>query len=93
MALTANMHVIAALPNGLSVEVDRTGNPFIDELLVEPHKVMDGLVRLPEAPGLGIDLNESVVRRLTLPADQPVPNGAYSDMSFGREYWVHREPY
>ena len=36
VALTANAHVIASLPNGLTVEVDQTGNPFINDLLVEP---------------------------------------------------------
>ena len=93
LALTANMHVIAALPNGITVEVDRTGNPFIDDLLVEPHRIEDGCFRLPKAPGLGVDLNEAVIRRWTLPASQRLPSGAYSDMSFGKEYWVHREPY
>ena len=93
MALTANMHVIAALPNGISVEVDRTANPFIDDLLLKPHQVEDGFVHLPKAPGLGIELNEQVVRRWTMPASQKLPTGAYSDMSFGKEYWVYREPY
>ena len=93
LALTANMHVIAALPNGITVEVDRTDNPFIDDLLVEPHRIEDGCFRLPKAPGLGVDLNEAVIRRWTLPASQRLPSGAYSDMSFGKEYWVHREPY
>ena len=36
VALVANAHFVAALPNGLTVEVDQTGNPFIDELLAEP---------------------------------------------------------
>ena len=35
VALMANAHLIAALPNGITVEVDQTGNPFIDELLLE----------------------------------------------------------
>ena len=84
LALTANMHVIAALPNGITVEVDRTSNPFIDDLLVEPHRIEDGCFRLPKAPGLGVDLNEAVIRRWTMPAGQRLPIGAYSDMSFGK---------
>ena len=75
LALTANMHVIAALPNGITVEVDRTDNPFIDDLLVEPHRIEDGCFRLPKAPGLGIDLDEAVIRRWTMPAGQRLPIG------------------
>ncbi len=92
LALTANMHVIAALPNGITVEVDRTGNPFIDDLLAEPFQIEEGFIPLPKTPGLGVELNESVIRRWTLPASQRLPGGAYSDMSFGKEFWVHREP-
>ena len=93
VALTANMHVISALPNGLTVEVDRTGNPFIDNLLIEPFTIKDGLISLPPSPGLGITINESVVRQLTLPSENSLPPGAYSDMSFGKNHWVFREPF
>ena len=93
VALTANMHVISALPNGLTVEVDRTGNPFIDNLLIEPFTIKDGLISLSPSPGLGITINESVVRQLTLPSTKSLPPGAYSDMSFGKEHWVFREPF
>ena len=65
----------------------------IEDLLVEPHRIEDGCFRLPKAPGLGVDLNAAVIRRWTMPAGQRLPIGAYSDMSFGREYWVFREPY
>lgn len=93
VALTANMHVVAALPNGLSVEVDRTGNPFIDDLLVEPLRVRDGQLSLSNAPGLGIDLDQTTIDRFRMPAGQPVPDGAYSDMSFGQAYDVPIPPY
>jgi D-galactarolactone cycloisomerase len=85
VALMANMHTVAALPSGLSVEVDRTGNPLIDKLLVEPLQIQDGYLYLPDAPGLGIELNRSVVDALRMPAG-PIPHGAYSDFSFGKEY-------
>lgn len=83
VALIANAHVISALPNGITVEVDRTGNPFIDELLVEPLAVRDGLLRMPQAPGLGIELDPATIERLAVVPGTPVADGNYSDMVFG----------
>lgn len=82
VALAANMHLVAATPHALTVEVDRTGNPFIDDLLTEPLRVRDGMIALPEAPGLGIALDESVVERYAVPSGEPVAAGNYSDMVF-----------
>ena len=45
MALTANMHLVASLPNALTVEVDQTGNPLIDGLLARPLRMRDGELR------------------------------------------------
>ena len=93
VALVANMHIIASLPNGLTVEVDRTGNPFIDDLLTEPLCLVDGELLLPRGPGLGVTLNKEVIQAHTLPADAPIPPGSYSDMVFGREHWTPAPPY
>jgi len=93
VALVANAHVVGALPNGISVEMDRTGNPFIDELLVEPLRVVDGQLTLSKAPGLGIDINTATLARMAMTTDEPMPNGAYSDMSFGAEYDFVMPPY
>ena len=49
--------MVAGLPHGLTVEVDQTGNPFVDELLVEPIRVVDGRMQLSERPGLGVELD------------------------------------
>ncbi len=93
VALVANMHVVGALPNGISVEMDRTGNRFIDELLVEPLRLSDGALALSGAPGLGIEVDEKAVARMAMPAEAPVPDGAYSDMSFGKAYDFVMPPY
>jgi L-alanine-DL-glutamate epimerase-like enolase superfamily enzyme len=92
VAVTANAHVVAALPNGMTVEVDATGNPFIESLLTEPLTVTGGVLDLGDRPGLGIDLDLDVVAelRLTTPV---VPNGHYSDMAFGREHLVEETGY
>jgi D-galactarolactone cycloisomerase len=93
VAVTANAHVVASLANGLTVEVDQTGNPFIEDLLVEPLRISDGHLQLSDAPGLGIALDPEALRRLTLPRDRTVPDGNYSDLVFGPEYYAVAPPY
>jgi len=93
VALTANAHIAAALPNAITVEVDQTGNPFIEELLVEPLQIKDGLLHLSESPGLGIELNMETVKRLTMPPGQSMPDGNYSDLFFGVDSWSVPPPY
>lgn len=84
VAVLANAHVVASVPNGITVEIDRTGNPFIDDLLADPLTVAGGRLRLPSAPGLGIRLDKSVLGKYRL-APGRVPDGNYSDMAFGSE--------
>ncbi len=87
VAVVANAHVVSAASNGITVEVDQTGNPFIEELLVEPLKIVGGNLQLSRAPGLGIELNSSIVERYRMRDPLAIPDGSYSDMAFGREYW------
>ncbi len=82
VAIIANAHVVASRSNGVTVEVDRTGNPFVEELLTEPLCVTDGMLRLSDDPGLGITLNEDVLARYRLPDPFDIPDGVYSDMVF-----------
>jgi L-alanine-DL-glutamate epimerase-like enolase superfamily enzyme len=82
VAVVANAHMVAGLPNGLTVEIDRTGNPLIDNLLNEPLTVQEGRLLLSDAPGLGVTLNQDVVDRYRIPDDQYVPEGNYGDMIF-----------
>lgn len=84
VAVVANAHVVASLPGGLTVEMDQTGNPFIEDLLTEPLVVRDGQLALSERPGLGIEVNRAVLDRYCLEDPMAVPDGFYSDMVFGR---------
>ena len=92
-AIMANAHVVAAVPHGLTVEVDRTGNPFVDDLLVEPLPVCDGMLALGSAPGLGIELNESVLETYRLEDPLHPADGSYSDMVFGPQFDTPAGPY
>jgi L-alanine-DL-glutamate epimerase-like enolase superfamily enzyme len=83
VALIANAHVIASLENGTGVEVDRTGNPFMDELLTEAPDIRGGQLHLSERPGLGIEIDKTLLRKFTLARGLPIPAGNYGDLVFG----------
>ncbi len=64
VALIANMHFIASLPNGGLLEFDQNPNPLRAELFHEPITARsDGTVPLPNRPGLGVSLNSEVIER------------------------------
>jgi L-alanine-DL-glutamate epimerase-like enolase superfamily enzyme len=64
VALIANMHFIASIPNAGLLEFDQNPNPLRTELFNEPITVQsDGSVPLPDRPGLGVSLNREVVDR------------------------------
>ncbi len=93
IALTANMHVLASLDHGITVEVDQTGNPLIEDLLATKWQVEDGEIAMPQGPGLGITLNENTVERYSLPKGATVPEGNYSDMVVGPQFYAPAPPY
>lgn len=52
-----------ALQNEPIVEFDRKHNPLRDDLLVENFSLRDGRLDVPQGPGLGITVDEAVVRK------------------------------
>ena len=91
VAVVANAHAVATQANGITVEIDRTGNPFIDDLLTEPLRVDDGVLRLSDATGLGMSLDLETVERYRLRDPLTIPAGSYSDMTLGAEYLTYDE--
>jgi L-alanine-DL-glutamate epimerase-like enolase superfamily enzyme len=62
--LAASLHFIASIPNGLMLEFDQNPNGLRDEVLKEPIGIdNDGMIRVPERPGLGIELDRAAVER------------------------------
>lgn len=64
VSLAANLHFIASLPNSYLLELDRNPNALRTELLdrpIEPNG--NGVVAVPEGPGLGVKLDHETVRR------------------------------
>ncbi len=93
VALTANAHVVASLEHGLTVEVDQTGNPAIDELLRGGLQIAEGHLDLGDRPGLGIELDEKVLDRLRVPEGELMRDGNYSDLVFGASFRDEALPY
>jgi D-galactarolactone cycloisomerase len=86
VAVLANAHLVAASANGLMVEIDRTGNPFLEELPRQQLAIADGYLTLPDAPGLGVELDEEFVDAHRVPAGQRIEDGNYADMIFGKAF-------
>ncbi len=51
------------LQNQPVIEYDRTHNPLRDELLVENFSLVDGHLPVPQAPGLGITIDETMLSK------------------------------
>jgi L-alanine-DL-glutamate epimerase-like enolase superfamily enzyme len=62
----ANVHCAAAIDNFLALEMHSVDNPWWEELVtVVGHNgplIENGFVKVPDAPGLGIELNEEAVK-------------------------------
>ena len=64
VTLVASLHFAASIPNGLVLEFDQNPNGLRDELLKEPIRIDgNGMIRLPERPGLGIELDLAAIDR------------------------------
>jgi len=64
IALVANLHFSASIPNSLFQEFDRNYNPLRENLLTEPVKInKEGYIELWDKPGLGVELDQAVVQR------------------------------
>lgn len=67
----AGVHLGAAMPNLLALEWHAASVPFFDSLVkggTEP-LIRDGRVRVPDRPGLGIELDEDVAYRYRKPGE------------------------
>lgn len=59
IATVANLHLAVATPNHLIQEVMRSDVPWRDDIVRGVPPIVDGHMAPPEAPGLGIDVDES----------------------------------
>lgn len=92
VTVLASAHLIAASPNGWMIEVDGTDNPFIKRLGKRPLAISGGMLELPDAPGLGIELDEEAIAEYRVPDGAPIRDGNYCDMIFGKAYLRESAP-
>ncbi|MEX1295489.1 MAG: galactonate dehydratase [Candidatus Limnocylindrales bacterium] len=63
VATMANLHLAAATPNHLVQEVMRSDVPWRDEVVRGLPRIIDGYMDLPQAPGLGVEVDEGAAAR------------------------------
>lgn len=61
IALAASLQVLATIPGNPMLEFDRTPNPIREDLAVDPITNEGDVVPIPDNPGLGIDIDSSVI--------------------------------
>lgn len=66
LAFSAGAQVAAASPAGWLLEYSLGANPLLHELAEESFPVVDGMVEIPDRPGLGITINNDFVLRHTV---------------------------
>jgi L-alanine-DL-glutamate epimerase-like enolase superfamily enzyme len=65
VGLAADLQLASAFPDTDLVEY-LNGSPFIDELVTDPWRLeADGMLPIPDAPGLGLKLNRDAVAKYT----------------------------
>ncbi len=64
VSFLGSVHSAAATENFVALEHHSVDNPWWEDLVtgIEKPIVQDGFVKVPETPGLGVELNEEVVR-------------------------------
>jgi L-alanine-DL-glutamate epimerase-like enolase superfamily enzyme len=62
----ANLHVCASLPTATRPQEYTGGKPELDEIFEEPLAFEDGYIKVPNKPGLGLELVESKMKALAL---------------------------
>ena len=67
LAFAAGLHVTAACPAGYILEYSLGANPLLHELAREQFTVQDGMIEIPDRPGLGVTVDEGFVQRYSVP--------------------------
>jgi L-rhamnonate dehydratase len=68
----ASMHLIASIPNALFLEYALPDTPMNRDLFGMGVQVVDGMASVPDGPGLGVHLNEDVVRAFAVAGTREV---------------------
>jgi len=77
ISIAATLHLLSAVPNGLIYEADLAlPNPFRMALAKNPPTIERGYILPPDRPGLGLDIDESVLAHYpAIPGACYIPDG------------------
>ena len=64
----AGLHVCATSPASFTIEFSLGANPMIHDIIAEPVVAQDGMIGIPDTPGLGFTMNEAVLQKYARPA-------------------------
>ena len=63
LGLAATLNVSACIPNFLITEYFYNFKERGDEVSINPFKMEDGYIKIPEGPGLGIEIDEEILAK------------------------------
>lgn len=61
--VAASLHFLAAIPNAIILEYRVEPSDIARNLARQPVRIDEGIARIPTAPGLGIEIDETIVER------------------------------
>ena len=75
VGLSAALQLLAVLPPSPPrhtprepiLEFDRSAHPFRQEVLTKPLEHENGVVKIPDGPGLGIEINRDTIKKFSVP--------------------------
>ena len=71
----ANAHFVAGIPNREYCELNQTNNPLKEGIFKEPLTVENGIMKLPQKPGFGLELIDDVEEKFPfVPGSFSKPN-------------------
>ena len=59
----ASLHLNAFQRRAQFIEFNTSQGPLSRELVRDPLRMTDGFLRVPEGPGLGVEVNEEAIRK------------------------------
>ena len=77
ISTSASVHAACTMPNFYMLEIFPTYREMTDKVCKNPLPVENGYIRIPEAPGLGIEMDEDYLASLTY---QEIPKKSWSPL-------------
>lgn len=91
LTVAASLHLNAVSPNAILLELDRTYNPLMTQLVKQPLDIHDGVVELPAAPGLGVEIDWDFVKEHPYGGEHGIGAGARPAFGLGYEVLPDRK--